>query len=82
MAARIAIEFILTIICGLVVYVMAMVPVHNNIMTAIMGAGLVMSDTNYDIANVITWSIIGLPYLLVIFAAIAAYNYVIYRTGS
>ncbi len=80
MAARIAIAFIFTIICGLILYVAAMVPVHNSIMTAIMNAGLIMSSFNYQVAVVITWSIIGMPFLLVLFASIAAYNEIVYRT--
>lgn len=80
MAARIAIAFIFTIILGLLLYIAAMVPVHNSIMAAIMGAGLVMSQFNWEVAGVIMWTIIGLPYLLVIFAMIAAYTEIVYRT--
>lgn len=82
MAARIAIAFIFTIICGLIIYVVAMVPVHNQVMTAIMNAGLIMSQFNYQVATVIMWSIIGLPYLLVIFASISAYNEIVHVTGG
>jgi hypothetical protein len=82
MAARIALAFILSIVCGLILYVLAMVPVHNSIMTFFMGAGLVMSVLNFQIASVIAWTIISLPFLLVLFAAISAYNEIVFRTGG
>jgi hypothetical protein len=82
MAARIALAFILTIVCGLVLYVLAMVPVHNSIMSFFMNSGLIMSVLNYQIAVVLGWTIIGLPFLLVLFAAISAYNEIVYQTGG
>jgi hypothetical protein len=82
MAARIALTFVLTVVCGLILYVLAMVPVHNSIMTFMMGAGLIMSVLNYQVATVIAWTIISLPFLLILFAAISAYNEVVSRTGG
>jgi hypothetical protein len=51
-------------------------------MTFFMGSGLIMSVLNYQIAVVLGWTVIGLPFLLVLFAAISAYNEIVYRTGG
>lgn len=82
MAARIALEFILTLITGLLLYIFVLVPVHNSIMDFMMGSGLVMSMLNYQVADVAAWIIISAPFLLIIFAALYAYNSIVYRTGG
>jgi hypothetical protein len=82
MAAFIILEFLLTLILGLVMYTFALVPAHNAIMSGLMNAGLVMSLRNYQVADVIAWAIIGMPMLLIILAAIYAYNKITYRTGG
>lgn len=82
MAARIALEFIFTLVLGLLIYTFILAPVHNDIMGFMMSNNLIMSTTNYQVADVGAWIIIAVPFLLLIFAAIYAYNAIVYRTGG
>lgn len=74
-------EFIVDIIAGLFAFIFVGVPVHNMLMTNVMATGLVISKLNGDIANVITWFMIGIPMLILIGATVYAFDNLVYRTG-
>ena len=82
MAAFTILEAILGFLLTMVADVFALIPIHNAITSTILGSGLVVSNLDYQVINVIAFCILSVPIAAIIFTGIYAFNEITYKAGG
>jgi hypothetical protein len=75
-------EAIIGFLATLLVDAFAVTPLYNTIVPYMANSGLVISNLDYQVINVIMYVILAIPIGALLFTAIYAINQIIYKAGN